>query len=34
MASKGIVLRDQRRRELNAKYAARRHELKEQLRHF
>ncbi len=32
MASKGIILRDQRRRELNAKYAARRAELKEQLR--
>ena len=33
MASKGIVLRDLRRRELNAKFAARRAELKEQLRH-
>ena len=33
MASKGIVLRDQRRRELNAKYAAKRQALKEQLRH-
>jgi small subunit ribosomal protein S14 len=32
MASKGIVLRDLRRRELNAKYAGRRAELKEQLR--
>lgn len=32
MASKGIVGRDQRRRELHAKYAARRAELKEQLR--
>jgi small subunit ribosomal protein S14 len=32
MASKGIVGRDQRRRELNAKYAPRRAELKEQLR--
>jgi small subunit ribosomal protein S14 len=33
MASKGIVLRDQRRRELNEKFKARRSELKEQLRH-
>lgn len=33
MASKGIVLRDQRRRELNAKFAAKRHALKEELRH-
>jgi small subunit ribosomal protein S14 len=32
MASKGIVLRDQRRRELNEKFRARRTELKEQLR--
>ena len=32
MASKGIVLRDQRRRELNAKFAPKRKELKEQLR--
>jgi len=32
MASKGIVLRDLRRRELNAKHAGRRAELKEQLR--
>ncbi len=32
MASKGIVLRDQRRRELNAKFKTRRNELKEQLR--
>ena len=33
MASKGIVNRDQRRRELNAKYSARRNALKEELRH-
>jgi small subunit ribosomal protein S14 len=32
MASKGIVLRDLRRRELNEKFKARRTELKEQLR--
>ena len=32
MASKGIVGRDQRRRELHAKYAGQRAELKEQLR--
>ncbi|MBK6317636.1 MAG: 30S ribosomal protein S14 [Dehalococcoidia bacterium] len=32
MASKGIVGRDQRRRELHAKYAGKRAELKEQLR--
>ena len=32
MASKGIVLRDQRRRELNEKFRARRTALKEQLR--
>lgn len=32
MASKGIVLRDQRRRELHAKFAARRAQLKEELR--
>ena len=32
MASKGIVLRDQRRRELNEKFRARRTELKAQLR--
>src|SRR4051812_6242052 len=32
MASKGIVLRDLRRRELNTKFAGRRKELKEQLR--
>ncbi len=32
MASKGIVLRDLRRRELHAKYKVRRAELKEQLR--
>ncbi len=33
MASKGIVNRDQRRRELHAKYASRRNALKEELRH-
>jgi small subunit ribosomal protein S14 len=33
MASKGIVLRDLRRRELHEKFRARRAELKEQLRH-
>jgi small subunit ribosomal protein S14 len=32
MASKGIVLRDQRRRELSAKFAARRAELKSELK--
>lgn len=32
MASKGIILRDQRRRELNAKYASRRADLKRQLK--
>ena len=32
MASKGIVGRDQRRRELHAKYAARRAELKKELK--
>ncbi|HQW51239.1 MAG TPA: 30S ribosomal protein S14 [Tepidiformaceae bacterium] len=32
MASKGIVNRDNRRRELNAKYAARRAELKRELK--
>lgn len=32
MASKGIVNRDQMRRDLNAKYAAKRKALKEQLR--
>jgi len=31
MASKGIVNRDQRRRELNAKYSARRAEIKREL---
>ena len=33
MASKGIINRDQHRRELNQKFAARRHALKEELRH-
>ena len=33
MASKGIVNRDQRRKEMNAQYSARRRALKEQLRH-
>ncbi len=32
MASKGIVLRDQRRRELNAKYAPQREALKKELK--
>ncbi|MBI5946911.1 MAG: 30S ribosomal protein S14 [Chloroflexi bacterium] len=32
MASKGIINRDQRRRELNQKYAARRAELKKELK--
>jgi small subunit ribosomal protein S14 len=33
MASKGIINRDLRRKALNEKYAARRHALKEELRH-
>jgi len=33
VASKGIINRDQHRRELNQKFAARRHALKEELRH-